>query len=150
MAAARQFSGVVLPACVPPDTKTLSPLRTEASRNRGGWSDAAERDQVVQMRSAYHELSNVHRPKSPGDIRDRYMQAVPQSTRARRLEVPFPILAVILNSTSGSWSTDCRHAAMFLRGWSGRGTRSPAGAWSSSRALPIRLQFNIYADNDSV
>lgn len=34
IAAQRQLSSVVLPACVPPETSTLSPAATAASRNR--------------------------------------------------------------------------------------------------------------------
>jgi hypothetical protein len=42
-AAVRQFSSVVLPACVPPATRMLSPLLTAASRNRAAWAVSVPR-----------------------------------------------------------------------------------------------------------
>ena len=53
IAAARQFSRVVLPAWVPPATRMLSPARTDASRNAAAARrQAAELDQVVRAGAA--------------------------------------------------------------------------------------------------
>ena len=74
--AARQFSRVVLPACVPPATRMLSPATTQASRNRGGLGgERAEPDQVVEVVGADDELADVDVPVVARDVRDDDVEA---------------------------------------------------------------------------
>jgi hypothetical protein len=55
---------------VPPDTSTLSPLRTAASRKHAAAVVMLPSpDEVVEVRRPDDEFSNVHRPKTAGNIR---------------------------------------------------------------------------------
>ena len=59
---AAEQRGLVLPACVPPDTRTFSPL-TERGLEEPGClpRQRPEMDEVLQMRCPDDELADVHR-----------------------------------------------------------------------------------------
>ena len=66
-----------MPACVPPATRTLSPARTLASRNRAaGRGERAEVDEVVQPAGAERELADVDRGEAAGDALEDDVQPV--------------------------------------------------------------------------
>ena len=71
IAAHRQLSSVVLPAWVPPETRTLSPAATAASRKRAACAvsvpSATSSSRLVRLQ---HELADVDRHVPAGDVRD--------------------------------------------------------------------------------
>ena len=85
MAAARQFSMVVLPACVAAGDEHVEPGPDRGLEEGGGpGREAAELHQVVQPGGAQHELADVDRGEAAADALEHHVQ--PMALRQHRVD----------------------------------------------------------------
>ena len=105
-ATARQLSMVVLPACVPPATRTFRPARTDASRKRAACGVRLPRPPGRRAGAPQHELADVDRREAAADPLEDDVQPVAlgqhrvDERRARSSRRP---LDLSIRSTS-SWT----------------------------------------------
>ena len=140
IAAARQFSIVVLPACVPPATTMFWPASTAASRNRAApVGSEPEPHQVVEPRGLEHELADVDRRELAADPLEHDVQPVALRAASRRR-------TAATGRSDGRWTSASARPAPAPRPWL---RITLVSSWRPLRATKTRLGSLIQISSTS-